>query len=51
MNPLQIIALMDAALTLSERVKTVYDEAVKTGLISVEEQAKQKARIEQLRRS
>jgi hypothetical protein len=49
MNPLQIIALMDAALTLSERAKTIYNEAVKEGIITPEEQAAQLARIDKLR--
>jgi hypothetical protein len=49
MDPLQLIAAFDAALTAAEHLGKMVAKAKAEGLITVEEQAAQKARIDALR--
>jgi len=49
MDPLQLIAAVDAALTTVEHLSKMVARAKAEGLITVEEQSEQKARIDALR--
>lgn len=50
MDPITLLAAMDAALTAAERIGKLVAEAKKEGLITVGEQQDQLSRIEALRK-